>query len=39
MNFIWPSLARGTWRFQILPGGDGTGFLQLRTFTVQTHAP
>jgi hypothetical protein len=34
---VWTGLKRGRWRFQVLPGGDGTANLQFRSFTVSAY--
>jgi hypothetical protein len=37
MNMVWVLLP-GQWRFDVLPGGNGTAFLDFRTFTVEAFA-
>ena len=39
MMFVWPVLARGVWRFQALPGGNGTAYIDYRTWNIQTVTP
>jgi hypothetical protein len=38
MTMVFPGLRRGLWRFEVLPGGNGTAFVDFRTFTVQAFA-
>jgi hypothetical protein len=38
MDMVWGGLGPGTWRFEVLPGGDGTAFLFFRTFTVVAYS-
>jgi hypothetical protein len=38
MTMVWTGLKRGIWRFEVLPGGNGTGFLGFRTFVVEAFA-
>ena len=35
MNMVWSGLPRGQWRFEVLPGGNGTAYLDFRTFVVE----
>ena len=35
MRWIFTSLKKGNWTFEALPGGDGTGFVEFRTFTAE----
>lgn len=34
IQMAWPVLRKGTWRFEVLPGGDGSAYVDLRTFRV-----
>jgi hypothetical protein len=34
MDMVWPGLKRGVWKFEVLPGGDPSSFVEFRTFTV-----
>jgi hypothetical protein len=35
MNMVWSGLGKGVWKFEVLPGGNGTAFLDFRTFHVE----
>ena len=37
MNMVWPALPRGKWKFEALPGGNGSSSLDYRTFTVEAY--
>jgi hypothetical protein len=34
IQMAWPVLRKGTWRFEVLPGGGGGAYVDLRTFRV-----
>jgi hypothetical protein len=35
MNMVWSGLPRGVWTFEVLPGGNGTAFVDFRTYVVE----
>lgn len=35
IQMVWPDLGSGRWRYEVRLGGDGTAFVEYRTFTVQ----
>lgn len=38
INMVWDGLARGRWRFEVLPGGSSSANLQFRSFVVEAFA-
>jgi hypothetical protein len=39
VTMVWNTLPRGIWRFEVLPGGNGTAFLDFRAFEVSALKP
>jgi hypothetical protein len=35
MDMVWPGLVKGQWNFAVRPGGNGTAFVDFRTFFVE----
>jgi hypothetical protein len=35
MDMVWPGLVKGQWTFDVRPGGNGTAFVDFRTFFVE----
>jgi hypothetical protein len=35
MDMVWPGLTKGQWTFTVRPGGNGTAFVDFRTFFVE----
>src|SRR4051812_46676718 len=38
VNEVWTGLGKGQWTFEVLPGGNGTAYVDFRTFIVEAFA-
>jgi hypothetical protein len=38
VQMVWTGLARGVWKFEVLPGGNNSANLQFRTFVVTAYS-